>query len=43
MLRRDRQTRLITADGVDYDAAKDALQPLIDDDEQVLSYRRLED
>lgn len=43
MLRRNDQTRLITAAGVDYDAAKLALQPLIDEDEQVLSYRRLED
>lgn len=33
----------MSVEGTDYDAAKDALQPLIDDDEQVLSYRRLKD
>lgn len=42
-LRGPNDARTVSATGGDYEAAKPALQPLIDEDEQVLSYRRLED
>lgn len=43
MLGKGDETRLVSADGADYEAAKLALQPLVDEDEQLLSYRRIED
>ena len=43
MLRGPEGGRLVSAEAGDYEAAKEVLQPLIDDDEQVMSYRRIED